>query len=56
MGRIHKRIFEDHRKDYNVMKSNFAGPPIMKNEIRATMREMKSDKATGSDSMSVEIL
>ena len=31
-------LFEDHRKDYNVMKRNFTGPLIMKDEIQATIR------------------
>ena len=38
------------------MKQNFAGPPTMKNEIVAAMRKMKSGKATGPDSISVELL
>ena len=49
-------IFQTHRKDYNVMKRNFAGPPIIKDEIRATIRKMKRGKATGSDRVSVKIL
>ena len=45
------KLFEDHRKDYNVMKHNFAGLPIMKDEIRAAIRKMKLKlgKATGPD-------
>ena len=37
------------------MKRNFAGPPIMKLEICSAIREMKWGKATGPDSISVEI-
>ena len=29
------------------MKRNFAGPPIMKDEIRVAIRKTKFDKATG---------
>ena len=48
--------FKDHRKVYNVMKGDFAGPPIMKDEMQAAIRKMKLDKATGSGSISVELL
>ena len=49
-------LFEDHRKDYNVMKRIFAGPPIMKDEIQAAIRKMKLVKATRPDSISVELI
>ena len=42
-------------KDYNVMKRNFSGLHIMKDEIREEIRKMKSGKATGTDSKSVEL-
>ena len=50
-------LFEDHRKDYNVMKHNFnfAAPVLMKNEIQAAIGEMKKGKAAGPDSESVEL-
>ena len=38
------------------MKRNFTGPPIMKDEIWAAIRKMKLGKATGPDSISVELL
>ncbi|GFO03062.1 hypothetical protein PoB_002956700 [Plakobranchus ocellatus] len=47
-------LFEDQRKDHNVMKNNFAGPPIMKDEVQAAIRKMKTGKATGSDGISVD--
>ena len=28
-------LFEEHRKGHNVMKHSYAGPPIMKDEIRS---------------------
>ena len=28
-----RELFEDSRKEHDVMKENFAGPPIMKDEI-----------------------
>ena len=49
-------LFEDHRKDYNVMRCNFAGPSIMKNEIKTAIRQMKLGKATGPDIISVELI
>ncbi|GFR99386.1 hypothetical protein ElyMa_004527200 [Elysia marginata] len=38
------------------MKRNFAGPPILKDEVRAAIRKMKSGKATGPDKISVELI
>ena len=52
----HSEFCEDHRKDFNAMKGNFAGPPIMKDEIWAAIRKMKLGKATGPDSISVELI
>ena len=48
-------LFEDHRKDNNVMRLNFAGSPTVKDEIWAATRQMKSGKITGQDSISVEL-
>ena len=39
-----------------MLKRNFAGSPIVKNEIWAAIRKMKLGKATGPDSISVELL
>ena len=39
-----------------MKRSNEAGPPIMKDEIRAAIRRMKLGKATGPGSISVELL
>ena len=55
-GECITEIFEDHRKNYNLMKHNFAGPPIIKDKFRAAMRKIKSGKATGPDRISVELL
>ncbi|GFS27117.1 RNA-directed DNA polymerase from mobile element jockey-like [Elysia marginata] len=53
---IHE-LFDDNRKhDHNVMKRNFAGPPIMKDEARAAIRKMKAGKATGPDGTAVEMI
>ena len=39
-----------------TIQSNFAGSPIMKDEIRAAIRKMKLGNATGPDNISVEFL
>ncbi|GFR82666.1 hypothetical protein ElyMa_000632200 [Elysia marginata] len=53
---IHE-LFDDNRKhDHNIMKRNFAGPPIMKDEVRAAIRKMKAGKATGPDGVAVEMI
>ena len=49
-------LFEDNRKEHDVMKKNFAGPPIMKDEVREAMRKMKTGKATGPDGLSIELI
>ena len=49
-------LFEDNRKEHDVMKKNFAGPPIMKDEVREAMRKMKMGKATGPDGLSIELI
>ncbi|GFS20164.1 LINE-1 retrotransposable element ORF2 protein [Elysia marginata] len=38
------------------MKRNFAGPPIIKDEVRAAIRKMKAGKATGPDGVAVEMI
>ena len=43
------------RKDYNIMKSNFGSPCIMKDEIQAAIRKMKSVKAIGPVRIAVEL-
>ena len=39
--------FEVQRKDNNVMNGKFAGPPRMKDEIRAATRTKETGKPTG---------
>ena len=38
------------------MKKNFAGSPIMKDEVREAMIKMKTGKATGLDGLSIELI
>ncbi|GFR59542.1 hypothetical protein ElyMa_001797200 [Elysia marginata] len=50
-------LFDDNRKhDHDVMKRNFADPPIMKDGVRAAIRKMKAGKATGPDGVAVEMI
>ncbi|GFO05641.1 RNA-directed DNA polymerase from mobile element jockey-like [Plakobranchus ocellatus] len=38
------------------MKNNFAGLPVMKEEVKAAIKKMKHGKATGPDNISVELI
>ena len=49
-----QELFDDERKDIKVMKNNFAGPTIMKDEVRAAIQNMKGGKATGPDNIAIE--
>ncbi|GFO24183.1 RNA-directed DNA polymerase from mobile element jockey-like [Plakobranchus ocellatus] len=51
-----RELFKDDRKDHNIMKNNFAGPPIMKEEVETAIKKMKHGKATGPDNISVELI
>ncbi|GFS11497.1 hypothetical protein ElyMa_001348900 [Elysia marginata] len=48
-------LFDDDRKDHDVMKRNFAGLPILEDEVRSAIRKMKTGKATGPDGVSIEL-
>ncbi|GFO02707.1 endonuclease-reverse transcriptase [Plakobranchus ocellatus] len=51
-----RELFKDDRKDHNIMKNNFAGPPIMKEEVETAIKKMKHGKATGPFNISVELI
>ncbi|GFO36321.1 endonuclease-reverse transcriptase [Plakobranchus ocellatus] len=51
-----RELFKDDRKDHNIKKNNFAGPPIMKEEVETAIKKMKHGKATGPDNISVELI
>ncbi|GFN96213.1 RNA-directed DNA polymerase from mobile element jockey-like [Plakobranchus ocellatus] len=51
-----RELFKDDRKNHNIMKNNFAGPPIMKEEVETAIKKMKHGKATGPDNISVELI
>ncbi|GFS02384.1 RNA-directed DNA polymerase from mobile element jockey-like [Elysia marginata] len=37
-------LFDDDRKDHDVMKRNFAGLPILEDKVRSAIRKMKTRK------------
>ncbi|GFO42831.1 endonuclease-reverse transcriptase [Plakobranchus ocellatus] len=51
-----REFFKDDRKDHSVMENNFAGPPIMKEEVETAIKKMKHGKATDPDNISVELI
>ena len=51
-----RELFEDNRKEHDVMKKNFACLPIKKDEVREAMRKMKTGKVTGPDGLSIELI
>ncbi|GFO39342.1 RNA-directed DNA polymerase from mobile element jockey-like [Plakobranchus ocellatus] len=51
-----RELFKDDRKDHNIMKNNFVGPPILKEEVETAIKKMKHGKATGPDNISVELI
>ncbi|GFO30487.1 endonuclease-reverse transcriptase [Plakobranchus ocellatus] len=51
-----RELFKDDRKDHNIMKNNFAGPPIMKEEVETAIKKMKHGKTTGPDNISTELI
>ncbi|GFN92920.1 hypothetical protein PoB_001942600 [Plakobranchus ocellatus] len=40
----------------NSLPLDFAGPPIMKEEVETAIKKMKHGKATGPDNISVELI
>ncbi|GFO23298.1 RNA-directed DNA polymerase from mobile element jockey-like [Plakobranchus ocellatus] len=51
-----RELFKDDRKDPNIMKNNFAGPHIMKEEVETAIKKMKHGKATSPDNISVALI
>ncbi|GFO30293.1 RNA-directed DNA polymerase from mobile element jockey-like [Plakobranchus ocellatus] len=51
-----RELFKSDRKDHKIMKNNFAGPPIMKEEVDTAIKKVKHGKATGPDNISVELI
>ncbi|GFR88016.1 hypothetical protein ElyMa_004239800 [Elysia marginata] len=49
-----KELFDNERKEIEVMKGNLTGPPILKDEVRTAIWKMKNGKATGPDNIAAE--
>ena len=47
---------DDERGDIPKIKRNMDGPPILKSEVEAAIKKMKSGKATGPDNIPIEIV
>ncbi|GFO08443.1 hypothetical protein PoB_003494800 [Plakobranchus ocellatus] len=41
-----RELFKDDRKDHNIMKNNFAGPTIMKEEVETAIKTIRKRQAT----------
>ncbi|CAF3582803.1 unnamed protein product [Rotaria socialis] len=48
--------FDDNRAPKPNIKKNIEGPSIMKDEVRQAIKSMKTNKATGSDGISIEMI
>ncbi|CAF4310248.1 unnamed protein product, partial [Rotaria magnacalcarata] len=51
-----EELFDDNRTSKPNIKKNIEGPPIMKDEVRLAIKSMKTNKATGPDGISIEMI
>ncbi|CAF1302854.1 unnamed protein product [Adineta ricciae] len=51
-----EELFDDNRAAKPIIKKNIEGPTIMKDEVRKAIKSMKTNKATGPDGISVEMI
>ena len=51
-----EKLFDGDRVSKPIFKKNMEGPSIMKDEVRQAIKSMKSNKATGSDGISAEMI
>ena len=51
-----EELFSDNRNENIVLKRELDGPPILKEEVQAAIKKMKSGKATGPDNIPIEII
>ena len=51
-----KELFDDHRMPEPIITKNMEGPSIMADEVRQAIKSVKSNKATDSDGIPVEII
>ena len=48
-------MFQDDRGEKPIIKRDMDGPPILKEEVSATIRKMKHGKAVGPDNIPIEV-
>ena len=51
-----EELFDDEREKLPTINKEIDGPPILKDEVEAAIKRMKSGKATGPDNIPVEII
>ena len=56
MSEYISELYHDERGDKPLIKKNFDGPPIMKDEVRKAVKSMKKGKAAGPDKITVEMI
>jgi hypothetical protein len=49
-------LYSDERSENRIIKNNFEGPPILKDEVRNAIKQMKTGKAVGPDQISMEAI
>jgi hypothetical protein len=49
-------LFDDNRASKPNIKKNIEGPSIMKDEVRQAIKSVKTNKATGPDGISIEMI
>ena len=51
-----EELFNGDRMSKPIFKKNMEGPSIMKDEVRQAIKSMKSNKPTGPDGISTEMI
>ena len=49
-------LYNDDRNERKIIKNNFEGPQILKDEIRSTIKQMKTGNALGPDGIATEMI
>ena len=50
------KLYNDDRNERKIIKNNFEGPPILKDEIKSAIKQMKTGKALGPDGIATEMI
>ena len=51
-----EELYNDDRYERKIIKDNFGGPTILKDEIRSAIKQMKTGKALGPDEIATETI